>query len=240
MIYLPCDKSNLNKIHVYSVVHLSINTMRLFIFFMYLFFFVTASAQQDQVTSAEFSQLVKDLRIARETKNYAQLADVYFKLALYEEEVNKRTEVAFDYFTRAKQYYDLEKNIAQSNKINRIIARRYVRSGFTTESISIYEELIKYYLAQKDEKTAAFIYHELSLAYKSSGDMEKSLAALKKSIRLNSRFMDSILIIDLNFAKIDNYFQLNEIDSALYTAAHSFKLSSAKKTKCGWPGVFII
>ncbi len=175
--------------------------------------------------------LIEELKAAREAKDNNRLADAYYQLALYEEEVNKSTEVAFDYFISAKQYYDLQKNTAQSNKINRIIARRYAKSGFSSESISLYENLINYYLGNNDEKTASHIYHELSLAYRLSGDNEKALNALNNAIKLNKKYQDTILHIDLNFAKIVNYLHLNEVDSALITAATNFKLSSARNDK---------
>ena len=175
--------------------------------------------------------LIEELKAAREAKDNNRLADAYYQLALYEEEVNKSTEVAFDYFISAKQYYDLQKNTAQSNKINRIIARRYAKSGFSSESISLYENLINYYLDNNDEKTASHIYHELSLAYRLSGDNEKALNALNNAIKLNKKYQDTILHIDLNFAKIVNYLHLNEVDSALITAATNFKLSSARNDK---------
>ena len=42
--------------------------------------------------------LIQELKSAREAKDNNRLADAYYQLALYEEEVNKSTEVAFDYF----------------------------------------------------------------------------------------------------------------------------------------------
>lgn len=192
---------------------------------------VGAFTQDTEPPHRQLSSLLAELKSAREAKDPNRLADVYYKLALYEEEINKSTEVAFDYFIRAKQYYDLQKNVAQSNKINRIIARRYARSGFSSESIALYENLIRYYLDNGDEKTAAHIYHELSQAHHLAGDSEESLDALNKAIKYNDKFKDTLLIIDLNFAKIENYIQLNEIDSALITAAVNFKLSSLQNDK---------
>lgn len=190
---------------------------------------LSVSAQNK--SSSQLTPLIQELKSAREAKDNNRLADAYYQLALYEEEVNKSTEVAFDYFISAKQYYDLQRNTAQSNKINRIIARRYAKSGFMSESINLYNNLIKYYLSNNDEKTAAHIYHELSLAYRLSGDTEKALNALNNAIKLNKKYQDTILHIDLNFAKIVNYLHLNEVDSALITAAYNFKLSSARNDK---------
>lgn len=179
----------------------------------------------------KLTDLVAELNNARKSKDAKRLADVYYELGLYEEEVNRSSEVAFDYFIRAKQYYDLQKNHAQSNKINRIIARRYARSGFIAESIALYQNLIDYYLSAGDEKTAAYIYYELSLAERNSGDTEKALTALNEAIRINQKYGDTTLTIDLNFAKIENYIALNEIDSALITAAKNFTLASGTNDK---------
>ena len=196
-----------------------------------LLFLQAVSGFTQEPAHRQLSSLLTELKSAREAKDPSRLADVYYRLALYEEEVNKSTEVAFDYFIRAKQYYDLQKNEAQSNKINRIIARRYARSGFSSESIALYENLISYYLGKRNEKTAAHIYHELSQAHHLAGDSEESLFALNKAIKYNDKYKDTLLIIDLNFAKIDNYIQLNEIDSALITAAINFKMSSLQNDK---------
>ena len=80
-----------------------------------------------------------------------------------------------------------------------------------SESINLYNNLIKYYLSNNDEKTAAHIYHELSLAYRLSGDTEKeALNALTNAIKLNKNTRTPYFRIDLNFAKIVNYLHLNE------------------------------
>ena len=200
--------------------------MRL-IFFTYLFLlFGRLSAQSEQISTQDYNHLIQELKAARESRNNAELADIYYKLAIYEEDVHKNSEVAFDYFTRAKQYYDRENNEEKSNKIGRIIARRYGKSGFTAESIEMYEDLLLYYDNKKDYKTLAYIYLELSQIYKESGDAEKAINALNFSIRLNKNLRDTILIIDVTFEKTKNYLKLNELDSALLTSVNNFKLSS--------------
>jgi signal transduction histidine kinase len=177
-------------------------------------------------TDAEYIKLVQELKIAREEKNAARLADIYFDLAFYEEEIKKNSEVAFDYFVRAKQYYDRDNNIAQANKINRIIAKRYAKSGFRNEAIAIYESLIKYYMSINDNNSLAYIYLDLSEVYRDRGDTDRSLQALNKSIELNKLIRDTVLLINLNFQKIDNYLKINETDSALITAAKNAKIAS--------------
>lgn len=196
--------------------------------FLFLFFFlIEAKAQKRNIpTDGEYIKLVQELKIAREEKNSARLADIYFNLAFYEEEINKNSELAFDYFVRAKQYYDRDKNIPQANKINRIIAGRYADSGFKKEAVDIYEALIKYYTDTGDKSTLAYIYMELSEVLKDRGDTDKAITTLNKSIELNKELRDTILLLNLNFHKIENYLKLNDADSALMTTMKNVKLAS--------------
>jgi signal transduction histidine kinase len=195
------------------------------------FLFFLVSVVPGQKTDDYYSDLLIKLKHARETKNNADLADNYYKLAIYEEDVNKDSEVAFDYFTRAKQYYDREKNLAQSNKINLKIARRYYKSGFKNESIKIYLDLAAYYKLQKDSKSLAYVYFELSQVYKDKGESDKALSAINKSIAINRAIKDTTLTIDFSFEKIENHLKLSEPDSALITCSKNFNLASLIKDR---------
>ncbi len=194
-----------------------------------LFFFVAVVFGQK--TDDYYNNLLINLKQARETKNNAELAENYYKLAIYEEDVNKDSEVAFDYFIRAKQYYDREKNLAQSNKINLKIARRYYKSGFKSESIKIYLDLIEYYKSQKDNKSLAYVYFELSQVYKDKGESDKALNAINRSIAINKAIKDTTLTIDFSFEKIENHLKLNESDSALITCSKNLRLASLVKDR---------
>jgi signal transduction histidine kinase len=178
-----------------------------------------------------YNELLIKLKDARESKNNAALADSYYKMAIYEEDVKKNSEVAFEYFIRAKQYYEREKNLAQSNKINRIIAKRYFKSGFQNESIKIYQELIEYYQSTKDSRSLAYVYFELSQVYRDKGESDKALNAINKAIAINKSIRDTTLIIDVSFEKIENHMKLNEADSALITCGKAFNMASIIKDK---------
>jgi signal transduction histidine kinase len=182
-----------------------------------------------QKDDKEYERLLDQLKEARELKNNSELGDAYYRMAIYEEDVNKNSEVSFDYFTRAKQYYEREKNEDKLNKINRIIARRYNKSGFRNESLELFKGLIDYYKSKKDDSTLAYIYFEVSQVYKNKGEHDKALNAINKSIALNKIIKDTSLIIDVSFEKIENHLKLNESDSALITAGKLFLLSAKIK-----------
>lgn len=192
----------------------------------------TNSWSQEKIfTQDEYSNLIKSLKEARESKNNTDLAETYYKLAVYEDEVNKNNDLAFDYYISSKQYYSRENDAAQISKINKVIAKRYAELGFTAEAINIYKNLIDYYKENKDEKSVAFLLKDLSVVYRESGDAEKAMIYLNQSLRINRMLKDTNLIVDLNFEKITNYLKLGERDSALIITANCVDLTTKLSDK---------
>ena len=135
--------------------------------------------------------------------------------------------MAFDYYIRAKQYYIRDKeNQSKNALVDRIIARRYYKSGFYQESLEIYDKLLAFYTDKNDESQQARILFEISNVYGKKGDPELSLNFLNKSIALNKQLKDTSLLIDYTLNRVDRYANLNEPDSALISAAEAFKLAS--------------
>jgi signal transduction histidine kinase len=187
--------------------------------------------QKAVIDETQYIQLKKTLQSARETSNPAELAESYFKLAEYEENINKKPELAFDYYVSAKQYYNRSQNVEKENMVNAIIAKKYVSSGFIAEAISIYEDLLSYYTKNKDDRNIANIYYELHRAYNERGESERATLALHKSISINIKLKDTTLLTKFSLDQVKNYISLGELDSALITSAKVVNITSITKDK---------
>ncbi len=182
--------------------------------------------QIDVSKKYSIQELQEMLIKARKEREQANLADVYFLLAQYQEKEKFNTELALDFYIQAKIYYENTGNGDQANVIKSYIADRYYKSGFYKESLELYSEILKYYKKKENRSKEANILYELNKVYKARGDIEKSLEVLNQSILINEDLMDTTLLIKYQLDKVKSYIALNERDSALITSTLAFDLSS--------------
>ena len=106
-------------------------------------FSLNLSAQLDLEADFSYDQLEDLLAKARTEKDHRLLADVYFKLGEYEKNKFNNPKLAFEYFTRSRDYYKLVDDQSQLFEIDRIIALRSYDSGLNAEAISSFENLLE-------------------------------------------------------------------------------------------------
>lgn len=198
-----------------------------------IFYSFSASGQIDMGKEYNSVELNLMLTKARESKNNQELADIYFLLAQYEENVNNNPVYAFDYYTRALQYYKRNGNLNKEMLINRKIAKRYSESGLLQESIDLYEKTLPYYRELGDNRSLAYINYELSRVYQKRGDPENNLRHLKESIKYNTMLNDTSLLIRYTLDKVTSYINLQELDSALIVSNYAFDVSTSYKSREG-------
>jgi signal transduction histidine kinase len=185
-----------------------------------------ALAEQDTT----YRRLLTELTEAREFKDNEKLAVSYFNLGQYEENVLKDENEAFDYYLRSKEYFLRVNKPDRYNEINRIIARKYAKSGFNSEALELYTDLIKYYQANKQLKPLAYTYFEVGLVYKEKGESDKALDFFNRSVAINEELRDTALLIDFNFERIQGQLTLREIDKAKALALKNLDLTLAQNS----------
>lgn len=169
-----------------------------------------------QVDSTYY-KLNQQLSEARKEKNFIKLGKAYYLLGLYEEKNFTKADNSFEYFTNAKQYFDVNQDTLMSKTVDLAIANRYQKSGLYQEAIDLYDECIKYF-SQNDRDTIhlAKVYYDLSHVYHEKGDVEKRMECLNKAEKLNAKAPYPYLKYDILLERIKSYESLNEIDSAIY------------------------
>lgn len=182
--------------------------------------FLTGSlhAQINPDSTYTYSQLNDSLTKARKVKDYSLLAESYFLLGKFEEQNFSKSDKSFEYYTNAKQYFDLNQDTLQSNIVDIAIAERYNSTGFYQESLDLYEKALKYFQEKGDTHEVAQILVKMSQVYEEKGDNEKRLMFLNNAASINESLKDSLLMMDILSEKAKSYEQLNELDSALIVA----------------------
>ena len=189
------------------------------------------SAQTDLDSTYNFNRINENLEKARDTKDIRELAINYYLLANFEAEINGNQIQAFDYYTRAIEYYRILDDIEKINEIKYIIGNRYADAGLYKEAIDQYEELLLYYEETGNLYMRTYLLTKLADVYHITGDIDQEYEYLNKSIELNKSLRDTSLMIDFMLKKSRNYVTLNEKDSALIQSFNAFKISDKVNDK---------
>ena len=189
------------------------------------------SAQTSLDSTYSFTRLNENLNNARESKDIKELAVNYYLLANFEAEINGNQIQAFDYYTRAIEYYRILDDIEKINEIKYIIGNRYADAGLYKEAVDQYEELLTYYEENDNLYMRTYLYAKLADVYHITGAIDQEYDYLNQSIKLNAILRDTSLMIDFMLKKSRNYMTLNEKDSALVMSFQAFKLADKVNDK---------
>lgn len=189
------------------------------------------SAQTHLDSTYSFSQLNENLTKARNTKDIQELAINYYLLANFEAEINGNQIQAFDYYTRAIEYYRILDDINKINEIKYIIGDRYADAGLYKEAIDQYEELLTYFKKNDNLYMRTYLLAKLADVYNITGDIDQEYDYLNQSIELNRSLRDTSLMIDFMLKKSRNFLSLNEKDSALVISYQAFQIANKVNDK---------
>ena len=195
------------------------------VLFWTLAIYIPVSAQTHIDSAYSFTQLNDNLKTARDTKDIKELAINYYLLANFEAEINGNQIQAFDYYTRAIEYYRILDDTEKINEIKYIIGDRYADAGLYKEAIDQYEELLTYYEESGNLYMRTYLFAKLADVYNITGDIDQEYEYLNQSIELNKSLRDTSLMIDFMLKKSRNYITLNEKDSALVMSFNAFKIA---------------
>lgn len=200
----------------------------------YLWILDSAISQVNVDSSYTYKELIEMLSIARQSSSgvdKSDLAAVYFLLGKYEAENFNKKGQAFEYYTRAKEYYEISGDTTMIRNVDLLIAERYSDAGMYQEAIDIYEEALEYYQIEQNIYKTTHIQNDVGKIYLEKGDAEKGLVYLNQALKGNEILKDTLLLIEFLFNKIQFYEQLNELDSALLVSFDAFKISNRIEDK---------
>ena len=178
-----------------------------------LIFQLTAYADGQQDSS--YQQIIDGLNEARKQKDFNQLADSYFGLALYEEEQKRNFERSFDYLSRALDFYKVVRDTTGIQKTRFHIARHLIENAMLDDALDELKELITYYRDDRNRKMSAEVQMQLFKIYFEKLDIKSAETALRNA---------ELLLKDLNEPKLElkllreqiMYFQLvQDLDTAM-------------------------
>lgn len=194
--------------------------MRLRNIFVLLCFFIVVglSAQLDLSAEYTYDQLEEYLLEAREENDHRMLADVYYKLGVFEKEKLNNDELAYEYFARSRDYYKIVDDPNQLFMVERLIIGKSMESGLYSEAISSLTNMLEKYTSDKDADKVILLFLDLSQAYKGKGDTEKELEFQNLALSQNKIQGNKFLEVQIFLDRIDAYLNINELDSAMLTA----------------------
>ncbi len=193
------------------------------IFFAFLGF--GSTAQLDLNMDFSYDQLEELLGKARAQKDHRLLADVYFKLGQYEKDKFNNQKLAFEYFTRSRDYYKLVDDQNQLFEIERIIALRSYESGLNAEAITSLDNLLKDAQAIEDKNRMLRLYIDLALAHSGIGDTETELKFQQLALNMKELRLHPKMQRELYLKRMKSYVQINEWDSSLIMANRVLQLA---------------
>lgn len=191
----------------------------------FLVIYTPLYAQTSLDSTYSFNELNDNLKQARDNKDIKELALNYYLIANFEAEINNNQIQAFDYYTRAIEYYRILDDIEKINEIKYIIGNRYADAGLYKEAIDQYKELLTYYEENDNLYMRTYLFAKLADVYHITGDIDQEYEYLNQSIDLNRVLRDTSLMIDFMLKKSRNYITLNEIDSALTMSFQAFRMA---------------
>jgi len=198
----------------------------MYTFFIILFFYTPVDTTTIVLDSSySENSLNKILQKARKQRDHYSLANVYFKLGEYEQEVLNNPHRAFEYYLRSVDYYKIIKDTVQLNNVKERVAIQYVKSELYDEALDVYNELIEYYRTRRNTYMQTKLIGKVSDIYKEKGDTENKIKYIAFGKRLNRTLKDTSFMIENMHRTMLNSKFLNELDTALTIANRSLSLS---------------
>lgn len=203
--------------------------MRFCVFIFLCLFSIPGWGQLDLNSTYSYEDLHTILEKARLDKDQETLGKVYFLLAEQEANLFGNYDKSLEYYSRAKQYFQILGDSFNLSKTHHAIGKKYMKTGFYTEAESIFKSLLKKPYSENYPSNKSWILYELAELSKLRGDNYSALQLMEEAKKVNFFSGDSLLEAKYSIGKIDAYIMLNELDSALVSAFKAFDVSSKLK-----------
>lgn len=182
-----------------------------FILSLIIFFFVLSANMLAQLSS---DLLEERLTLARENKDFKELAETYLAIGVYEEENYRNYEKAFESYTRSMEYFNL---VQDSNKVFLVkqkLANHFRLNGQLKEALDNYNEIIDYFKSTNQKQKLANAYLDVAKLYGDNNDLEPQSRYLESIQKLAIAQNDTLFKVLFNFEKIRYNLSISDINTA--------------------------
>ncbi len=172
-----------------------------------------------------YQALQDSLSAAFKAHDNKRIANVYFELSRYSQEIALDKKKAMEYLNNSFYHYRLVKDSASIIRGKERFADLFEDSGLYENALKFLEEAHDYYLRRNRLQQVMRIKERISTVYEGMGNYEKQGAYIDQAKVLNEVLKDSLMSLMLLIDKT-NYFQhYRQFDSAMTTAHESLALS---------------
>lgn len=198
---------------------------------LFLFLSLSAYCQFDKHKEYSYQDLNEILNLARTNNDNETLAEVYLKLGDYEGDLFAEYGKSLLYYNYAIEHFKVTKDRDGIKRANHAIARRYRNAGMHNDAIQILLNLANVYQEDENIDQLARVYFDLNETYQKLSEYDTAQEYLNKAININKTLNDSLLTLDILFAKIELFKAEFEPDSALILSNIAFDMSSLFNNK---------
>lgn len=170
--------------------------------------------------------LEQHLTDARQNQDHQELGKTYYLLGIEEEKLTNR-EKAFEYYTRAIDYFKLTKDTAKIFLAKEKLAKSHKEASLYFEADGIYKELLDYYQDQGDTTNQVLSLLSLSELNVEKLEFEQSKTYLSRALTLGVPLNNPTINIQLDLHQADLYLKFKEYNKALGHAFSAFFLSDS-------------
>ncbi len=184
----------------------------------------------DLVRPYSYDTLEIHLEEARNAKNHKELAKTYYLMGIKEEQVNDLDQ-AFEYYTRALDYFKITRDTFHSFLVKEKLANNFRESSLYDESAEQYLELYNYYKATRKEAKEVETLLSLSELKMEQLDFDKSKQYFAQALKISQRINDPTLTLKITLHHADQKLKMREYEKALDYASDAFFLSDSLNLK---------
>lgn len=169
--------------------------------------------------------LEERLSKAREEKNFEELASAYLAIGDFEHDNYKNHEKAFEFYTRAMDYFKLvqDSNAYHSTKLK--VANHFRLTGQKQQALENYAEIIQYFKRTNNDVNLAKVYLDVSILHAEDNNLEPQGLYLDSIRQFTFVKNDTLFNVLYNFEMIRYYRSTQEIDKARELSQETFELS---------------
>lgn len=170
-------------------------------------------------------ELQDSLSAAFTAHDNKRIANAYFELSRYSQEIALDKRKAMEYLNNSFYHYKLVKDSASIIRGKERFAEILEAAELHENALIFLEEALNYYQRRNRQKQVMRIMERISSVYEGMGEYEKQGAYIKKASEINEILKDSLMSLMLLIDKTNYYQHYRQYDSAMASAHQSLELS---------------
>lgn len=189
-------------------------------------FFSALSGQGNAPRRVYTHQELQDsLSAAFKAHDNKRIANAYFELSRYSQEVALDKRKAMEYLNNSFYHFRLVKDSASIIRGKEKFAEILETSELHEEALKFLEEALNYYQRRNRQQQVMRILERISTVHEGKGDYEKQGEYIEQANSINEILKDSLMSLMLLIDKTNYYQHYRQYDSAMSTAHQSLEFS---------------